>query len=110
MLSLPIPANAAILADSEKIAPLYYLQVTEGLRPDLDILVLGDEALYRQELDRRLGAGQPVYLARFLPNLPYRMRSLGPLVEVSGEPLKSAPVMGLSRSTRTSVKTFDCWA
>ena len=91
MLSLPIPDHAAILADSEKIAPLYYLQVTEGLRPDLDILVLGDEAQYRQELDQRLAAGQPVYLARFLPNLPYRMRSLGPLVEVSREPLMSEP-------------------
>ncbi len=94
VLSLPIPKNAAILADSEKIAPLYYLQVTEGLRPDLDILVLGDEAQYRQELDQRLATGQPVYLARFLPNLPYRMRSLGPLVEVSREPLMSEPVMG----------------
>ena len=93
VLSLPIPANAAILADSEKIAPLYYLQVTEGVRPDLAILVLGDEALYRQELDRRLGAGQAVYLARFLPNLPYRLRSLGPLVEVSREPLTIAPAL-----------------
>jgi len=92
VLSLPIPADAAILADSEKIAPLYYLQVTEGLRPDLDILVLGDEAQYRQELDQRLALGQAVYLARFLPNLPYRMRSLGPLVEVSSEQLKIAPM------------------
>lgn len=91
VLSLPIPDRAAILADSEKIAPLYYLQVTEQLRPDLDILVLGDEAAYRRELDQRLAAGQPVYLARFLPNLPYRLRSLGPLVEVSGEPLMTEP-------------------
>ncbi len=86
-LSLPIPDRAALLVDSEKIAPLYYLQVTEHLRPDLDILVLGDEALYRQELDRRVAAGQAVYLARFLPNLPYRLRSLGPLVEVSTQPM-----------------------
>jgi hypothetical protein len=91
VLSLPIPDRAAILADSEKIAPLYYLQVTEQLRPDLDILVLGDEAAYRQALDQRLAAGQPVYLARFLPNLPYRLRSLGPLVEVSGQPLLTEP-------------------
>jgi hypothetical protein len=93
VLSLPIPANAAILADSEKIAPLYYLQVTENLRPDLDILVLGDEAQYRQELDQRLAAGQAVYLARFLPNLPYSLRSLGPLVEVSAQPLTIAPAI-----------------
>lgn len=93
VLDLPIPPGAALLVDSEKIAPLYYLQVTEHLRPDLDIVVLGDETLYRQELDRRVAAGQPVYLARFLPNLPYRMRSLGPLVEVSREPQTALPSM-----------------
>lgn len=95
-LSLPIPDRAAILADSEKIAPLYYLQVTEHVRPDLDILVLGDEAAYRQELDQRLNAGQSVYLARFLPNLPYRMRSLGPLVEVVREPQIDPVTFGVS--------------
>jgi hypothetical protein len=94
VLSLPIPDRAALLVDSEKIAPLYYLQVTENIRPDLDIMVLGDEALYRQELDRRINAGQLVYLARFLPNLPYRMRSLGPLVEVSREPVGAASTIG----------------
>ena len=93
VLSLPLPDHAAILVDSEKIAPLYYLQVTEHLRPDLDILVLGDEALYRQELDQRLAKGQPVFLARFLPNLPYRLRSLGPLVEVSRDALMSPPTI-----------------
>jgi hypothetical protein len=94
VLSLPIPQQAALLVDSEKIAPLYYLQVTENIRPDLDIVVLGDEALYRQELDRRVSEGQPVYLARFLPNLPYRMRSLGPLIEVSRESSSAAPAIG----------------
>lgn len=83
VLSLPIPDGAAILVDSEKIAPLYYLQVTEHLRPDLSILVLGTEEEYRRQLDTRLAQRQPVYLARFLPNIPYPMRSLGPLVEVS---------------------------
>ncbi len=93
VLSLPIPHQSALLVDSEKIAPLYYLQVTEHIRPDLEIMVLGDEALYRQELDRRVAEGQPVYLARFLPNLPYHMRSLGPLVEVSREPSSAAPAI-----------------
>jgi len=96
LLSWPIPEHAAILVDSEKIAPLYYLQVTEHIRPDLEIIVLGDEALYRQELDRRINAGQAVYLARFLPNLPYRMRSLGPLVEVSREPMMTVPAFDRS--------------
>jgi hypothetical protein len=93
VLALPLARGAAVLADSEKIAPLYYLQQIEGLRPDLDIMVLPDEAAYRAELDARLAAGQAVYLARYLPGLAgvYHLRSIGPLVEVSREPLTALP-------------------
>ncbi len=89
VLGLYLPAEAAILADSEKIAPLYYLQRVEGMRPDLDIIVMGDEAGYRQQLETRLAQGQPVYLARYLPGLEgrFHLRSLGPLVEVGTTPL-----------------------
>lgn len=94
VLALPLARGAAVLADSEKIAPLYYLQQIDGLRPDLDIMVLPDEVAYRAELDARLAAGQAVYLARYLPGLAgvYHLRSLGPLVEVSLEPLTELPV------------------
>jgi hypothetical protein len=93
VLGQPLQRGAAILADSEKIAPLYYLQQVGGLRPDLDIMVLPDEAAYRSELERHLAAGQTVYLARFLPGLEgtYHLRSAGPLVEVSRQPLKAVP-------------------
>jgi len=93
VLGLDVAPGAAILADSEKIAPLYYLQRVEGIRPDLDIIVMGDEAGYRQQLETRLGQGQPVYLARYLPGLEgrFHLRSLGPLVEVSTTPLTQAP-------------------
>lgn len=93
VLALPLARRAAVLADSEKIAPLYYLQQTEQLRPDLDIMVLPDEAAYRVELDARLEAGQSVYLARYLPGLEgiYHLRAAGPLVEVSREPLTEIP-------------------
>ena len=100
VLSLPIPDGAAILVDSEKIAPLYYLQVTENLRPDVDVLVLGTEDEYRQQLDMRLAQGQPVYLARFLPHIPYHLRSLGPLVEVSSEIETTLPESGQSIAAR----------
>ncbi|HEX6386959.1 MAG TPA: DUF2723 domain-containing protein [Anaerolineae bacterium] len=101
VLELPLDASAAILADSEKVAPLYYLQQSEGVRPDLDILVLPDEAAYRAELDRRIAAGQTLYLARFLPGLAgnYHLRSLGPLIEVSTGSLKSLPEGATSRQT-----------
>ena len=93
VLALPLARGAAVLADSEKIAPLYYLQQIEGLRPDLNIMVLPDEAAYRAELDARLAAGQAVYLARYLPGLAgvYHLRSAGPLVGVSREAVAELP-------------------
>ncbi len=93
VLDLPLPQGAAILADSEKIAPLYYLQQAEGMRRDLEIMVLPDEGAYRAELEARLAAGQPVFLARFLPGLEgsYHLRSRGPLLEVSQDPLTTLP-------------------
>lgn len=105
VLALPLAQGAAILADSEKIAPLYYLQQAEGVRPDLNIMVLPDEAAYRAELDQRLAAGQPVYLARFLPGLEgiYHLRSVGPLVEVSAEPLTTLPETATSLTSTGSV-------
>ncbi|MBK8905749.1 MAG: DUF2723 domain-containing protein [Anaerolineaceae bacterium] len=93
VLQQPLAENAAILADSDKFPPLYYLQQAEGIRPDLDIIVLPDEAAYRAELDARLAAGQTVYLARFLPGLAgsYHLRAAGPLTEVSTTPLLERP-------------------
>jgi hypothetical protein len=88
VLSLPLDEDSAILADSDKIAPLEYLHRVEGLRPDMDMVVLGLESEYLDELGARLGAGQTVYLARFLPGLEgaYHLRSMGPLVEVGTGP------------------------
>ncbi|MCB0021204.1 MAG: hypothetical protein KDE09_25585, partial [Anaerolineales bacterium] len=93
VLSLPLADGATILADSEKIAPLLYLQEAEGYRPDLNIMVLPDEAAYVNELHSRVSQGQTVYLARFLPRLEgiYHLRSLGPLTEVSPAPLMALP-------------------
>ncbi len=88
ILSQPLKEGAAILADSQLIAPLYYLQVAEGVRPDLDIIVLPAENYYRAELDARMSAGQPVYLGRYLPHLAdaYYLHSVGPLTEAKFEP------------------------
>ncbi len=93
VLAQPLAPEGAILADSLKFPPLYYLQQAEGLRPDMDIMVLPDEAAYRAELDGRLAVGQTVYLARFLPGLAgvYHLRSVGPLTEASSQPLITLP-------------------
>ncbi|MBN1956224.1 MAG: DUF2723 domain-containing protein [Anaerolineae bacterium] len=92
VLSLPLDEGAAILADGEKFAPLYYLQQVEGLRPDLDLVVHFAEESYRADLAARLEGGQTVYLARYLPRLEgFFLRSLGPLVEVGRSPLAEVP-------------------
>ncbi|MDW8325603.1 MAG: DUF2723 domain-containing protein [Anaerolineales bacterium] len=92
-LSQPLAHNAALLADPKRFAAPYYLQKAEGVRPDLDIIVLPDEAGYRAALEERLAAGQVVYLARYLPGLGsgYSLRSVGPLAEVSPQPFTTPP-------------------
>jgi hypothetical protein len=94
VLQQALPSAAVILADSEKIAPLYYLQKVEGLRADTEAGVFPDEQSNRDEVERRLAEGRPVFLARFLPGLEtrYHLRSLGPLVEVSPLMLTELPV------------------
>jgi hypothetical protein len=92
VLNLPLQDGAAVLADVERFAPLHYLSSVEGIRPDLEAVILGEEALYRAELASRLDAGQPVYLARYLSHLEaYHLRSVGPLAEVARA---SLPVSG----------------
>ncbi len=107
VLSLPLDADSVILADSAKIAPLEYLHRVEGLRPDMEMIVLGNEALYRQVLDERLAQGDTVYLARYLPGLEgmYHLRSAGPLVEVGTAALTAPPA-----DMKNLDIEFDGWA
>ncbi|HUV74707.1 MAG TPA: DUF2723 domain-containing protein [Anaerolineae bacterium] len=93
VLQQDLPAHSVLLADSEKMAPLHYLQRVERLRPDTETGVFPDEETNRAELEARLREGRPVLLARFLPELEgtYHLRSLGPLVEVSTGPLARLP-------------------
>ena len=102
MIQQPYAPNAAILADPARYAPVYYWQAVEGQRPDLDIMILPDEASYRAAVDERLAAGQAVYLGRYLAGLysGYSLRSVGPLVEVSPLPF-TAPVGSMTPLSHT---------
>ncbi|MBN1875735.1 MAG: DUF2723 domain-containing protein [Anaerolineae bacterium] len=94
VLQLPLALNAAILADSEKFPPLYYLQQLEGIRPDLELVMLFNEAQYREALESRITTGQKVYMARYLPGLDaFGVSSVGPLVEVA--PIDTLPATTL---------------
>ena len=104
-LRQPLAYGATILADPRRLAPLYYLQAVEGVRPDLDLVLLPDEASYRALLDERLAAGQTVYLGRYLPGVfeAYSLRSVGPLPEVSPQPREAATPPDVARPLREAV-------
>ncbi len=94
-LRQPLAEGAAILADSEKFPPLYYLQQVAGLRPDLEMVTLFNEAQYREALAVRLEQEQRVYMARYLPGLDlYGVQAAGPLVEVAPEAPLAAGIKG----------------
>lgn len=105
ILELPVQPDSAILADSARIAPIYYLQRIEDRRPDLDLLVLANETIYRAELESRLASGQNVYLARYLPDLEglYHLGSLGPLTRVATTPLVEEPSYDRTTNARFGV-------
>jgi len=81
--------GATVLADRVKHPPLDYFARIERRRPDLDVVILGDEKAYLDRLAWDMAHGKTVYLARFLPGLdgPYHLRSAGPLVQVGQTPL-----------------------
>lgn len=107
VMSLPLAQRSAVLADVEKFAPLYYLQQIEGMRPDLELVLLGSEELYYGEMHRRLEAGQTVYMARYLPDLTgLYLRSVGPLVEVSRHAFDT-PIAGRGTLFGTKVRLLD---
>jgi hypothetical protein len=112
VLQQDLPVGSVILADSEKMAPLHYLQAVERIRPDTETGVFSDESTYRAEVDRRLSEGSPVLLARFVPGLEgsYHLRSIGPLVQVTTEPLLqlAADVSPLDVSFGQSVRLRGC--
>jgi hypothetical protein len=117
-ISQDIAASATILADREKYPPLDYFARVERWRPDLQVVILDNEQAYLDRLTWDLAQGRHVYLARFLPGLEgrFHLRSVGPLVEVStepvtnglaglaqGEPLASWPV-----DSRETIRLLAC--
>jgi hypothetical protein len=86
--ALPTVAPAAlILADWEQATPLWYAQLVEGSRPDVDVR-------YPTELlTPALAAQGPVYIARTYPTLgePFRFSAEGSLLRVRVTPNMTAP-------------------
>lgn len=84
ILSLPLPTDATIIGLLGETTLLRYLQMAEGLRPDVALVAADAEADRLAAVEQALAAGRPVYLTRDLAGAAqrYSLSAEGPLVRV----------------------------
>jgi hypothetical protein len=81
----PLPAGALLIVDWEAVEGMRYLQVLEGLRPDLEIRPLNADVV-RADAEAALATGRAVYLLRPQPELGLAQSPAGRLWRVSTAP------------------------
>lgn len=84
ILSLPLPEGATIVGLLGETTLLRYVQMADGLRPDIALVAADREADRLAAVERALAAGHAVYLTRELPTAAerYSLSAEGPLVRV----------------------------
>lgn len=91
-----VETDAIIVCDWEQATPLWYFQLVEGQRPDVDIVYP------TERLDEMAGSGRPLYVARLLPGVAERWHpsNAGPLVALRPTPgfdlPSNAPPLGIA--------------
>jgi hypothetical protein len=84
-LAQPLPPGALLIVDWEAVEGMRYLQVLEGLRPDLEIRPLNADVV-RADAEAALATGRAVYLLRPQPELGLAQSPSGRLWRVSTAP------------------------
>ncbi len=97
LISQPLPPGALLIVDWEAVEGLRYLQVLEGIRPDLEVRPLNADTV-RQEVGAALAAGRATYLLRAQPNLGLAQQPEGRLWRVSDQPLHLTTATKISRA------------
>lgn len=84
MLDQPLPAGATIIGLLGETTLLRYLQLAEGLRPDVALVSADAEPERLAAVEAALAAGQAAYLTRELAGAPqrYSLSAQGPLIRV----------------------------
>jgi hypothetical protein len=85
-LAQPLPSRALLIVDWEAVEGLRYLQVIEGLRPDVEVRPLNADVA-GQDAAAALAAGRAVYLLRPRPELGLAQSPEGRLWRVSAAPV-----------------------
>jgi hypothetical protein len=99
ILAEPLPRQAILVSnDRDEIMPLWYYQLVEGRRPDLQGLFprIAPDPAYEnivRLVDDVLATGRPIYLIKETPGLEikYRLEPFGSLVKVVGPAVTEAP-------------------
>lgn len=96
MLDQALPPDATIIGLQGEITLLRYLQMDRGLRPDVRLLDVDQEAERLEAVGAELAAGRPVFVTRELPGLAerYSLSATGPLVRVWPAGTATAPAVG----------------
>jgi hypothetical protein len=84
ILGLPLPPQSVVVGLLGETTLLRYLQMADGLRPDVEPVTADGEAARLAAVDQAMAAGKPVYVTRELPGLAerYSLTGEGPLVRV----------------------------
>ena len=84
ILSLPLPPQSTVIGLLGETTLLRYFQLSEGMRPDVELVTADAEAARLAAVDRVTAAGKPVFVTREMPGLAerYSLTSEGPLVRV----------------------------
>ncbi|MGQ9627074.1 MAG: glycosyltransferase family 117 protein [Anaerolineae bacterium] len=120
ILEAPPPEEAILVSnDRDEMMPLWYMQYVEGGRPDLLGLfpLIVPEPGYQnigQLVDILLErTGRPVYLIKDMPGLEikYKLRQVGPLVEVLSPAVMKEPDYPLEITLAESIRLlgYDLW-
>ena len=84
LLDQPLPAGSTVIGLLGETTLLRYLQLADGLRPDVALVSADAEAARLAAVEAALAAGRPVFLTRELAAAPqrYSLSAQGPLIRV----------------------------
>ncbi len=84
MLDQALPPHSVIIGLQGEITLLRYLQMDRGLRPDVQLVDIDQEAARLAAVEVEMAAGRPIFVTRELPGLAerYSLSATGPLVRV----------------------------
>ncbi|MCS7286711.1 MAG: DUF2723 domain-containing protein [Anaerolineae bacterium] len=110
-----VAPHSLIIADWEQATPLWYLQLIEGKRPDVQVISLDEEWKFDAVVEKARQEGRPVYAARAFPALYGRrfLDNVGPVIHLREEPSTHIPSeaipLDLNFDGKLGLKGYKLW-